>query len=161
VFRDEAFHSIRTEGAAARAGEDWRFGDDGTLTKPRIQHRDDLTAQGRTAELTPLAETANVSASSKEHVLALKRDQLRNPQTSLDGDEKEGAIAPADPSSSAGSAQKSVNLLVIEKFDDTALEALTRDRENSLAMKRVGRFRKRDVAEEGVQGGKAGVATSG
>lgn len=94
-------------------------------------------------------------------MLALECDQLGNSQASLNGDEKEGAIAAPEPGDGAGRAEQGFDLLGVEKFDNSAFEAFARDGKHALAVERVCRFRESDIAEEGVKRSEARVATAG
>jgi hypothetical protein len=101
-----------------------------------------------------------VGASAERHVLAAERGQLGDAQACLDGHEEESVVTPADPPGGVWGVEEGRDLLLVEEFHDSTLEALARDREDPLAEQRVGRIREGDVAEEGVERREAGVAAA-
>jgi hypothetical protein len=161
VFGHQPFDGVWADGAAARTGEDWRVGREREFSKPSVENRDDLASKWGAAKLTPFAETANVGASAEQHMLTLESDQLRNSEASLNGDEQQGAIAPPEPGDGAGRTEQGLDLLVVEKFDNSAFEALARDGEHTLAVERVCGLRECDISEEGVKRSESCVATTG
>jgi hypothetical protein len=160
VLRDEPLDGILAHASAAGTGEDRRVGIRRTLMQPGGEDPRDIAAQGRAAELAPLAVGADVGAGAERDVLAAERGQLGDAQPRLDGHEEERVVAPPDPGGGGWDIEEGLDLLLPEEFHDPAREALARDREDPLAQQGVGRLRERDVAEEGVERRTAGIAAA-
>jgi hypothetical protein len=160
VLRYETLDGILAHASAARAGEDRLVGFRRTLAQPCFQNLRNIVAQGRAAELSPLALAADVGAGAKRHVLAAERGQLGDAQTGLDSDEEESVVAPSDPSGKVWSVEKDIDFLLSKELHDPSLEAFARDGEDPLAEERMGWIRESDIAEESVERCKAGVAAA-
>jgi len=160
VLRNETLDGVLAQASTAGTGEDRRVGSRRTLTEPCFEDPRDIAAQGRAAELAPLAVAADVGAGAERDVLAAERGQLGDTQPRLHGNEEECPVAPSDPGGGVWRVEEGRDLLLAEEFHDPALPALARDREDPLAEQRVGRIREGDVAEEGVERCEAGIAAA-
>jgi hypothetical protein len=127
VLRRETLDGVRAQAAPAGTGEDRRVGFQGALTQPCLEDLRDIAAQGGAAEPSPLAVAADVGASAERHVLAAERGQLGDAQACLDGHEEESVVTPADPPGGVWGVEEGRDLLLVEEFHDSTLEALARD----------------------------------
>ena len=87
VFFDETLECILAHTAAATTGENRRVGLRWKLTQPGLEDRCNVAAKRRAAQLSSLADAADVGTGPQRHILATKRRQLRDTQTRLDSDE--------------------------------------------------------------------------
>jgi len=108
--------AILAHASATGAWEDRLVGFRRTLTQPCFQNLPDLGTQWGGADLSPLAETADVGAGAKRHVLAAKRGQLGDAQTSLEGDEEERPVTPSDPCGFVWSIEERIDSILSEEF---------------------------------------------
>jgi hypothetical protein len=162
VLRHEAFDGIVAEAPASEAWEDGSVRSRGLLTEPCFEDVDGVvTAQRRAAELAALAEATNMGAGPEGDVFTPQGDELRYAQARLDRDKEQSAIAATDPGGGVRSGEEGGDLVIIEEFHESALEAFARDGEDLLAVKRPGGLREGHVSEECVDGSQAGVAAAG
>jgi hypothetical protein len=85
---------------------------------------------------------------AKDHITAGQADQLRHPQTRLQGEQKEGPIAPAEPGHWIGRRDKRFDFGTCQIVDRPLLMPLGRHREDSLAMMQKLRFIDGDILVE-------------
>jgi hypothetical protein len=102
-----------------------------------------------------------VGTGTESHVLPPEGNQLGDAQPGLETDEEERVVAPSDPSGEVWGAEDGIDLTVLKELHDPTLEALARNREDTLAEERVGWICEGDEAEEGMKRREAGIATAG
>jgi hypothetical protein len=128
------------------------------LAQPGIEHARNVAPQRSAARLSPLAPTTDMRAASEHYVLAAKRNQFRDPQARLNGDEQEGAVAAANPGGGIRSRKERLDFLGRQKLDEPALESLARNREHPLAQQCMCGLGQSHVVEEAVDGRQPCVA---
>lgn len=101
---------------------------------------------------------ADVGAGPQFHVGTGEGGELADPQAGLDGDEKQGTVAPAHPGGAVGSGQQRVDLGSGEERDELAVGALVRDGQHPLDELGVLGVAQRCVGEQRVHGGQPRVA---
>ena len=94
-----------------------------------------------------------MGSGSQHDVLAGQPNQLGNPKSGLDGEQKHCPIAAPNPTEGIRGCQQSVDLFPIEEFDGPALMTFAGHREYSLAEQRMGRLLESHILEEGVNRG--------
>jgi hypothetical protein len=99
-----------------------------------------------------------VSSGAQVHVVHLQGDQFRGPQAGLECRGEHRVVAAACPGGLVRSGEQRVGLRLAEVGDDRAVEPLGRDGQDPLDDRRVLGMAERCVAEQGVDGGQAGVA---
>src|SRR5207245_9215702 len=114
VLGDEPLDGILAQASAAGTGKDRRVGIRRTLTQPCGEDPRDIAAQGRAAELAPLAVAADVGAGAERDVVAAERGQLGDTQPRLHGNEEECAVAPSDPGGGVWRVEEGRDLLLAE-----------------------------------------------
>jgi hypothetical protein len=86
--------------------------------------------------------------------------QLGDAQPGLEADEEQRVIAPSDPGGEVWGAEQGIDLTVLKELHDPTLEALARNREDTLAEERVSWIGEGDEAEEGMKRRETCVATA-
>ena len=99
-----------------------------------------------------------MGSGAQVHVVHRQGDQFRGPQAGLDRRGEQRVVAAAGPGGLVGSGEQRVGLRLAEVGDDRAVEPLGRDGQDPLDDRRVLGMAERGIAEQGVDGGQAGVA---
>ena len=95
---------------------------------------------------------------TEDHVADVQTDQLRDPQSGLQGDQQQVPVAPAYRCGQVGHREQCGGLLALEEVDRPFGLALRRDGEHPLAMQQQRRFADGNEAEEAPDCGSAHVA---
>jgi len=144
--------------SAAAAGEERIEGLAALFRQPCLENSDDLRSQRRTPCLAPFAETTDMSAAAKIHVLPTQRGDLAVAQVCLDGELQECPIPSSDPCSKVRSVDQSSTFFLGEKHHWSAIVTFGGYRQDALAVVGECRFIQGDIAEERVQRAQAVVS---
>src|SRR5439155_1002580 len=100
-----------------------------------------------------LAPAADVCPAVQCHVTAVEPGELRNPQSSLEGENQESVVAPPDPSGTIQATDQAVHFFLGEVGDDSPIGPLGWNGEYSLYKRGVFRMAVGGEAEQGAHGG--------
>jgi hypothetical protein len=81
-----------------------------------------------------------VGSCPQHHILAVQPNQLGNPQTGLDPNQKKGSITTPQPGGRIRNCQQRIDLFPVEKLDRPPFVAFIRNRQDSLAMQQESGF---------------------
>jgi hypothetical protein len=152
VADDQSLDGIAAEWPAATAREGRRHRLGRALPQPFRQDRDHILTERRAAFLPALAVAADVRARAKDDIVAPQADEFGYPQPRLDRYQQQGSVLAADPGHPVRCRQQRVDLLRREVFDQPPFVPLAGDGQDAAALLGIGRFLKRDVVEEGMDG---------
>src|SRR5207244_12127012 len=105
-----------------------------------------------------LAPTADVCPAVQCHVTAVEPGELRNPQSSLEGEDQESVVAPPDPSGTIQATDQAVHFFLGEVGDDSPIGPLGWNGEYSLYKRGVFRMAVGGEAEQGAHSGQTCIA---
>jgi len=157
VLGDETLDRIAAESTATDAGKDRVIGQTVAFAQPSIDGPCCFRAERRATLFSAFPEAAHVSAGPQHDVLAVQANQLGNPQTCLDTNQKEGAITTPQPSGRIRNREQRVDLFPVEKLDRASFVAFIGHRQDALAMQRKRGFFQSYVVKEGVDGSEARI----
>ncbi len=84
------------------------------------------------------SQTTHVGSGSKHHILAVQSNQLGNPQTRLNADEKKRPVTAANPIRKVRDSQQGIDLIAVEKlFNRAARQVAKRVLNKALRLSRI------------------------
>jgi len=117
VLGYETFYSVRAEVVSAASREERIAWLAAVFAQPLLQDDDRLVVQWSAAVLAPLAQAADVSATTEVNVQDLESREFRQAKTGLDDDQQQGIVTPTVPGRPVGSRQETDDLAVVEVGD--------------------------------------------
>jgi hypothetical protein len=91
-----------------------------------------------------------MGACSQLYALTAQIDELRHPESGLNGDKQKSAVPSSNPSRRVGGCKKSVDFFTGEEFDEFSLVTFAWHGEDSMTEIGVGRLVERHVSKEGM-----------
>jgi hypothetical protein len=157
VFGDETFDRIAAQLSASGTGKQRIFGPTVALAQPGVQHRCGFWTQRCAPVFSPFSLAVDMGASSQHDILAIQANQLGDPETGLNGEQKHCPITPPNPTGEIRCRQHSLTLFAGEKFDGPTFVTFRRHREDLLAKQRMRRLLEGDVLKKGMNRSQADV----
>src|SRR5215471_9508405 len=148
VLGEEALDRIAAQPTSADAGKDWAIGQTVAFAQPSFEGLSCFRAEWGATLFSAFPEAAHVGARSQHDILTVEPDQLGNSQTGLDTHEKKGAIPTSQPGGKVGNREQGIDLFPVEKFDGPPYVALIGNRQDPLAMERMGGLLQGNELEE-------------
>src|ERR1700674_1178490 len=122
---------------AARVGKQRLLWRPGWLSHPGGEDGPRVLAQRRTSFLASLADHAHMRASTHVQILTLKAGQLRQAQPSLNCQQEQRMVAASGPPALIWHCQQRIDLLSIQERHECPREALSRDGQHALDLRRM------------------------
>lgn len=119
---------------------------------------DGVAAERGHSLFAALAVDPDVGPGAEVDVVSAQGDEFGDPEPGLDGDDEEGVVASTAPSGLVGGGEQNVDLVGVEERDQGPVPAFGRDGQDAGDGVGVLGMPERGVAEQGPDGGEAGVA---
>lgn len=107
------------------------------FAQPNIDSPCCFRAEGRATLFSAFAEAAHVGAGPQHDILAVEPDQLGNPQTCLDTNQKKSPITTPQPGGRIRNREQRIDLFPVERLDRAPFVVFIGNRQDPLAMQRL------------------------
>ena len=148
----QILHTIGTQANTSGTGKDDGIIAGLNFTQPGAQDASRGLGQRRRPFPAALANDTHMGSRGQTNVTATQASDLRQAQSRLNGQQHERVVTPSRATARVRSAQKGIDFISREKPDLGAGEALVRDGQHPLNLRRVSRHLERGIPKEGADG---------
>src|SRR5450432_1540106 len=160
VLGQQKLHSVRAEPSTPCAREQNVADTAPRFPQPCFEAVDGLLCQRGTSFCSPFAHASHMGAGSQHDIRSAQAGHLGKPQTSLNGNQQEGAIPATDPGAEVGRSQKGFDFGPGQKSNQLLLVTLRRHCQDALDQAGLGGLLIRSVPVEGPDRSQPQIAAS-